>query len=64
MVNLNVSLAYRDDKKGEWTEMAHSKEQRKLDCIFTAPKVNTHTRTHTSIWTRPAFTPAFSVCVF
>lgn len=41
MVTIDVSLAYRDDTVSEWTEMAHSVEQRKLSCNFTTAKVNT-----------------------
>lgn len=39
LVHIDVGLAYRDDTKSEWTEMAHSFEQRKLSCNFTATKV-------------------------
>ncbi|XP_039998776.1 protein wntless homolog isoform X2 [Xiphias gladius] len=38
MVNIDVGLAYRDDTVSEWTEMAHSFEQRKLSCNFTTPR--------------------------
>ncbi|KAF3699149.1 Protein wntless -like protein Integral membrane protein GPR177 Precursor [Channa argus] len=38
MVTIDVSLAYRDDSFSEWTEMAHSFEQRKLNCNFTTAK--------------------------
>ena len=39
MVTVDVGLAYRDDTVSEWTEMAHSFEQRKLSCNFTTSKV-------------------------
>lgn len=39
MVTVDVGLAYRDDTFGEWTEMARSYEQRKLNCNFTTAKV-------------------------
>lgn len=39
LVYIDVGLAYRDDMDSEWTEMAHSFEQRKLSCNFTATKV-------------------------
>lgn len=39
MVTINVGLAYRDDTVSEWTEMAQSLEQRKLNCNFTTSKV-------------------------
>lgn len=39
LVTLDVKLAYRDDTISEWTEMAHSFEQRKLSCNFTTAKV-------------------------
>lgn len=39
MATIDVGLAYRDDSVSEWTEMAHSSEQRKLNCKFTIPKV-------------------------
>lgn len=39
VVNIDVGLAYRDDTVSEWTEMAHSFEQRKLNCSFTTTKV-------------------------
>ncbi|XP_069498034.1 protein wntless homolog [Ambystoma mexicanum] len=35
MITLDVSLAYRDRLNHNWTEMAHSKEQRKLKCDST-----------------------------
>ncbi|XP_029971145.1 protein wntless homolog isoform X1 [Salarias fasciatus] len=38
MVTIDVGLAYRDDTISEWTEMAHSFEQRKLSCNFTTAK--------------------------
>ncbi|XP_041805659.1 protein wntless homolog isoform X2 [Chelmon rostratus] len=38
MVTIDVGLAYRDDTVSEWTEMAHSFEQRKLTCNFTTTK--------------------------
>ncbi|KAE8609604.1 hypothetical protein XENTR_v10011854 [Xenopus tropicalis] len=38
MVNLNVSVAYRDDLKEEWKELASSMEQRKLNCILPVEK--------------------------
>lgn len=38
VVTIDVSLAYRDDTVSEWTEMAHSIEQRKLNCSFTTSK--------------------------
>ncbi|KAM9718726.1 protein wntless homolog isoform 1-T1 [Menidia menidia] len=38
MVTIDVGLAYRDDTVSEWTEMAHSFEQRKLSCNFTTAK--------------------------
>uniref|UniRef100_A0A3P8T8Q1 Wnt ligand secretion mediator n=1 Tax=Amphiprion percula TaxID=161767 RepID=A0A3P8T8Q1_AMPPE len=38
MVTVDVGLAYRDDTISEWTEMAHSFEQRKLSCSFTTAK--------------------------
>ncbi|XP_029381434.1 protein wntless homolog isoform X2 [Echeneis naucrates] len=38
MVTIDVGLAYRDDTISEWTEMAHSFEQRRLSCNFTATK--------------------------
>ncbi|XP_063317589.1 protein wntless homolog isoform X2 [Pelmatolapia mariae] len=38
LVHIDVGLAYRDDLKSDWTEMAHSFEQRKLSCNFTATK--------------------------
>lgn len=39
LVTVDVGLAYRDDPTSEWTEMAHSLEQRKLNCNFTTAKV-------------------------
>lgn len=39
MVTLDVRLAYRDDSISEWTELAHSFEQRKLSCNLTMSKV-------------------------
>lgn len=39
MVTLDVRLAYRDDTISEWTELAHSFEQRKLSCNLTISKV-------------------------
>lgn len=39
MATIDVALAYRDDTVSEWTEMAHSFEQRKLNCNFTTSKV-------------------------
>ncbi|XP_071374684.1 protein wntless homolog isoform X2 [Centroberyx affinis] len=38
IVTVDVGLAYRDDTMDEWTEMAHSLEQRKLSCNFTIAK--------------------------
>ncbi|XP_022610792.1 protein wntless homolog isoform X1 [Seriola dumerili] len=38
LVTIDVGLAYRDDTVSEWTEMAHSFEQRKLSCNFTTAK--------------------------
>ncbi|KAI3375123.1 hypothetical protein L3Q82_021634 [Scortum barcoo] len=38
MATIDVGLAYRDDTVSEWTEMAHSFEQRKLNCNFTTAK--------------------------
>ncbi|XP_011614863.1 protein wntless homolog isoform X1 [Takifugu rubripes] len=38
MVTLDVRLAYRDDTISEWTELAHSFEQRKLSCNLTISK--------------------------
>ncbi|XP_010731648.1 protein wntless homolog isoform X2 [Larimichthys crocea] len=38
MAMIDVGLAYRDDTVSEWTEMAHSFEQRKLNCNFTTSK--------------------------
>ncbi|KAM7400950.1 hypothetical protein PAMA_005240 [Pampus argenteus] len=38
LVTVDVGLAYRDDTVSEWTEMAHSFEQRKLNCNFTTTK--------------------------
>lgn len=42
MVTLDVRLAYRDDTVSEWTELAHSFEQRKLSCNLTISKVSRH----------------------
>ena len=39
LATVDVGLAYRDDTLSEWTEMAHSLEQRKLKCNFTTTKV-------------------------
>ncbi|XP_074545362.1 protein wntless homolog isoform X1 [Halichoeres trimaculatus] len=38
LVTIDVGLAYRDSTLHEWTEMAHSIEQRKLNCNFTTAK--------------------------
>uniref|UniRef100_A0A8C8LY11 Protein wntless homolog n=1 Tax=Oncorhynchus tshawytscha TaxID=74940 RepID=A0A8C8LY11_ONCTS len=38
LATIDVGLAYRDDTLSEWTEMAHSIEQRKLSCNFTTTK--------------------------
>ncbi|XP_062337215.1 protein wntless homolog isoform X2 [Osmerus eperlanus] len=38
IATIDVGLAYRDDSLSEWTEMAHSIEQRKLSCNFTTSK--------------------------
>ncbi|XP_043988969.1 protein wntless homolog isoform X2 [Gambusia affinis] len=38
VATIDASLAYRDDMFSEWTEMAHSLEQRNLNCNFTAEK--------------------------
>uniref|UniRef100_A0AAY4D1F6 Wnt ligand secretion mediator n=1 Tax=Denticeps clupeoides TaxID=299321 RepID=A0AAY4D1F6_9TELE len=38
VVTIDVGLAYRDDTFSDWTELAHSVEQRKLSCNFTAVK--------------------------
>lgn len=38
LVTMDVRLAYRDDQVSKWTEMAHSIEHRKLDCILNATK--------------------------
>ncbi|KAM4604751.1 protein wntless homolog [Polymixia lowei] len=38
IATIDVGLAYRDDTFSEWTEMAHSIEQRKLNCNFTTSK--------------------------
>lgn len=38
LATIDVGLAYRDDTVSEWTEMAHSFEQRKLSCNFTTTK--------------------------
>ncbi|XP_039590483.1 protein wntless homolog isoform X2 [Polypterus senegalus] len=42
VVTIDVSLAYRDNDHTdtEWTPMAHSKEQRKLNCVFKYPKTS------------------------
>lgn len=39
MVTLDVRLGYRDDTVSEWTELAHSFEQRKLSCNLNISKV-------------------------
>lgn len=39
MVTLDVRLGYRDDTISEWTELAHSFEQRKLHCNLNISKV-------------------------
>lgn len=41
LATVDVGLAYRDDTLSEWTEMAHSLEQRKLSCNFTTARVRT-----------------------
>lgn len=46
LVTIDVGLAYRDDTVSEWTEMAHSYEQRKLSCNFTTTKVRTRHAEH------------------
>ncbi|OCT84803.1 hypothetical protein XELAEV_18022960mg [Xenopus laevis] len=38
MVTLDVAVAYRDDLKEEWKELARSVEQRKLNCILPVDK--------------------------
>ncbi|XP_072275555.1 protein wntless homolog [Pyxicephalus adspersus] len=38
MVTLDVAMAYRDELTDPWTELAHSVEQRKLQCTFPASK--------------------------
>ncbi|KAG9341521.1 hypothetical protein JZ751_019026 [Albula glossodonta] len=38
VVTLDMTVAYRDDLISEWTEMAHSVEQRKLSCNTSFPK--------------------------
>uniref|UniRef100_A0A8C7MMV4 Wnt ligand secretion mediator n=2 Tax=Oncorhynchus TaxID=8016 RepID=A0A8C7MMV4_ONCKI len=38
VATIDVGVAYRDDMLGEWTEMAHSIERRKLSCNFTTTK--------------------------
>ncbi|XP_049930655.1 protein wntless homolog isoform X1 [Epinephelus moara] len=38
LATIDVGLAYRDDTVSEWTEMAHSFENRKLNCNFTTSK--------------------------
>lgn len=44
MVSLDVRLGYRDDTLGEWTQLAHSFEQRRLNCNLNISKVpNTQT---------------------
>lgn len=40
MATIDVRLGYRDDSVSEWTQMAHSIEERKLNCNFTAAKVS------------------------
>lgn len=48
MVTLDVRLGYRDDTVSEWTELAHSFEQRKLSCNLNISKVpDTRLRTVT-----------------
>ncbi|KAM6065864.1 protein wntless homolog [Chlamydotis macqueenii] len=37
-ITLDVSLAYRDDMFGDWEEIAHAIEIRKLKCTFGSPK--------------------------
>lgn len=39
MMTLDVRLGYRDDTVSEWTELAHSFEQRKLSCNLNITKV-------------------------
>ncbi|XP_019203846.1 protein wntless homolog isoform X2 [Oreochromis niloticus] len=46
LVHIDVGLAYRDDMNSEWTEMAHSLEQRKLSCNFTATKTHENEGRH------------------
>nr|XP_033772303.1 protein wntless homolog isoform X2 [Geotrypetes seraphini] len=38
MVTLDVTMAYRNDLSGKWTELARSTEQRKLKCKLPTPK--------------------------
>uniref|UniRef100_A0A8C5CUA6 Wnt ligand secretion mediator n=1 Tax=Gadus morhua TaxID=8049 RepID=A0A8C5CUA6_GADMO len=38
LATVDVALAYRDDTLSEWTEMAHSVEQRELKCKFNTQK--------------------------
>lgn len=38
-MSLDVKLGYRDDTIGEWTQLAHSFEQRKLNCNLNITKV-------------------------
>ncbi|CAL8324867.1 unnamed protein product [Arctogadus glacialis] len=38
LATVDVALAYRDDTLSEWTEMAHSLEQRELKCKFNTQK--------------------------
>uniref|UniRef100_A0A8C7X6E5 Wnt ligand secretion mediator n=1 Tax=Oryzias sinensis TaxID=183150 RepID=A0A8C7X6E5_9TELE len=38
VVNIDVSLAYRDDTVSKWTKMASSFEQRRLNCSFPTAK--------------------------
>ncbi|KAM8930398.1 protein wntless homolog isoform 2-T2 [Pelodytes ibericus] len=40
MVTLDVAMAYRDDLKDPWTEMARSVELRKLKCVLPVPKTH------------------------
>uniref|UniRef100_A0A8C4VZY8 Wnt ligand secretion mediator n=1 Tax=Gopherus evgoodei TaxID=1825980 RepID=A0A8C4VZY8_9SAUR len=46
IITLDVSLAYRDDMFGEWKEMAHAIETRKLKCSFASPKTIEHEGRH------------------
>lgn len=48
MVTVDVGLAYRDDTFSEWTQMAHSFENRKLNCNFTTAKVGERFHCHLS----------------